>query len=110
MSDFINGALELLGAFLIANNCRLLFLHKQVQGVSVMATAYFSIWGLWNLYFYPANSLFYSFVGAILLAMANVTWVGMALHYRWRKPTQNTEELIARDLPAFEVSSVGRRL
>ena len=71
-----------------------------------MATAYFSVWGLWNLYFYPANSLFYSFAGIILLAAANLTWVGMAFYYR--KPKVLADKLIARDLPSFDVNSAGR--
>ena len=40
-SDLINGTIELVGALLIAYNCRLLYKHKEVQGVSVMTTGFF---------------------------------------------------------------------
>ena len=84
MSDRINGMIELIGALLIAYNCRLLCLHKNVQGVSVTTTAFFTAWGVWNLWFYPANLLWFSFAGGVCLAAANLTWVVMAIYYSWK--------------------------
>jgi hypothetical protein len=81
MNDLINGCIELLGALLLVGNCRLLYSHKAVQGVSVLTTAFFTLWGIWNLYFYPANNLWLSFVGGLCLASANLTWVVMAIYY-----------------------------
>ncbi len=85
MSDQINGTIELIGALLIAYNCHLLHRHKKVQGVSVVTTGFFTAWGAWNLYFYPTNNLWMSFVGGLCLAAANFTWVLMAIYYS-RKP------------------------
>ncbi len=85
MNDLINGCIELLGALLLVGNCRLLYSHKAVQGVSVLTTAFFTLWGIWNLYFYPANNLWLSFVGGLCLAGANLTWVVMAIANRiWK--------------------------
>jgi len=81
MNDLINGLIELIGALLLIHNCWLLYQHKKVQGVSVMTTAFFTAWGAWNLYFYPANNLWMSFAGGLCLAMANLTWVFMAIYY-----------------------------
>jgi len=81
MNDLINGLIELIGALLLVHNCWLLYQHKKVQGVSVMTTAFFSAWGVWNLYFYPSNKLWFSFGGGLCLAAANLTWVGMAIYY-----------------------------
>ena len=79
MNDLINGSLEILGAILLLGNCRLLYLHKCVKGISAGPTAFFCCWGLWNLWFYPANHLWFSFFGGICLAAVNVTWVAMAV-------------------------------
>ena len=66
MNDAINGILELVGAFFLLTNCMLLYHHKRVQGISVYTTVFFTTWGLWNLYFYPANKLWLSFAGGAL--------------------------------------------
>ena len=66
---------------MLTNNCRLLYEHKRVQGVSVPTTAFFTVWGLWNLYFYPSCHLWLSFAGGICLAAVNVIWVSMACYY-----------------------------
>jgi hypothetical protein len=101
MNDLINGTIELIGALLIAYNCLLLYKHKEVQGVSVMTTAFFSAWGVWNLYFYPSNQLWFSFGGGVCLATANLTWVGMAIYYS-KKPKRSPPPLptIAPSKPA----------
>lgn len=79
MNDLINAGIELAGALLLAYNCWLLHKHRQVQGVSVLTTGFFTLWGLWNIYFYPANGLWWSFAGGICIAGANFTWLVMAL-------------------------------
>jgi hypothetical protein len=83
-SDLINSLFEVLGAIMLFNNCRLLWLHKCVQGVSVLTTIFFTLWGIWNLYFYPAHALWLSFAGGLFLASANVLWVVMAGYYSLR--------------------------
>jgi hypothetical protein len=84
-NDLINSFFEVFGAMMLFNNCRLLWIHKRVQGVSVLTTAFFTVWGVWNLYFYPANHLWLSFVGGVFLASANVLWVLMATHFAFRQ-------------------------
>ncbi len=95
MNDLINGSLEILGAILLSGNCRLLYLHKCVKGISPGPTAFFCCWGLWNLWFYPANHLWFSFFGGICLAAVNVTWVAMAIHYS-RQP-KSVGRLVEQD-------------
>jgi hypothetical protein len=101
MNDLINGSLEMTGALLLLRNCHLLYQHKRVQGVSVATTAFFSIWGIWNLYFYPANHLWVSFAGGVCLAAVNMTWVTLALYYS-RRP-RSAEKLVVQDLHYFRV-------
>ena len=101
MNDAINGALELAGALFLLNNCRMLYSHKRVQGVSVSATAFFTTWGLWNLYFYPANGLWLSFVGGLCLASVNVAWVAMAIYYE--RQSRNLSPRMIRELPPLDL-------
>jgi hypothetical protein len=101
MNDAINGSLELMGAVFLLNNCWLLYSHKRVQGVSVSATAFFTTWGLWNLYFYPANGLWLSFAGGLCLASVNVAWVGMAIYYN--RQGRNASPRMIRELRPLDL-------
>ena len=101
MNDLVNGLLELFGALLLLGNCRLLLLHKRVQGVSVTPTAFFLVWGIWNLYFYPTQGLWLSFLGGLCLVCVNLTWVGLAFYYcHWPK---TPERVAASESSYFKV-------
>jgi hypothetical protein len=101
MNDLVNGLLELFGAVLLLGNCRLLLQHKRVQGVSVTPTAFFSAWGVWNLYFYPTQGLWLSFFGGVCLACVNLAWVGLAFYYcHWPKVS---DQAIAPEFSYFRV-------
>ena len=43
--------------------------------------AFFTSWGVWNLYYYPTLHQWASFVGGIFLVLGNGTWVIMAAYY-----------------------------
>jgi hypothetical protein len=79
--DSVNGVYESLGALFVLLNI-LKILHDQaVRGVSVPAVAFFTSWGLWNLYYYPHLGQWCSLVGGVALVTANVIWVALMLHY-----------------------------
>lgn len=80
--DIINGLFELSGGLLIANNCRTLWKDQMVRGVNVSTTAFFTAWGVWNLYYYPHLGQWWSFVGGICIASANTIWIALAIRYR----------------------------
>ncbi len=81
-NDLVNGLFELCGAFFVWLNVRKLHIDKQVRGVYWPVTAVFSVWGLWNLYYYPSLDQWFSFSAGIVLVSANIVWVGMAIRYR----------------------------
>ena len=83
-ADFINGLFELLSGAFTLNNCRVLHLHKQARGVSMLSVAFFTVWGLWNLYYYPALNQPLSFYGALFIVSANALYLGMMFSYRSR--------------------------
>lgn len=79
--DWVNGAFECLAGIFVARHCLVLFRHKSVRGVSVVSTAFFTAWGIWNLYYYPHLGQWWSFIGGIAVVLANVTWVSMMVYY-----------------------------
>jgi len=81
LPDIINGTFELLGGVMIGKHCLQLYRDKVIRGVSVLATAFFSAWGLWNLYYYPHLDQWMSFIGGCAIVTANCVWVGMMVYY-----------------------------
>jgi len=80
--DIFNGAFETLGGLFILNHCRAVVRDKAVKGVSILSTAFFSAWGLWNLYYYPHLEQWWSFSGGVVIVAANCLWVALLLRYR----------------------------
>jgi hypothetical protein len=80
--DLINGSFEFLAGFMILNHCRVAIKDKHVAGVSILSTAFFSIWGIWNLWYYPHLNQMWSFYGGLLIVVANCYWVFLMLKYR----------------------------
>lgn len=79
--DMINGLFEACGSVAIFAHCHRLWKDKQVRGASWLATAFFTAWGFWNLYYYPHLDQWWSFAGGIGIATANLLWVGMMVYY-----------------------------
>jgi hypothetical protein len=83
--DLINGIFESGGGILLAINCLRLYRDKRIQGVSIIPTAFFMLWGYWNLYFYPHYGAWVSFFGGIGVVTSNTIWVVMMIHYSRRR-------------------------
>jgi len=66
MNDLINGSFELLGGFAICQSIFRVIKDKSVKGVSVPHVAFFSLWGFWNLYYYPTLGQMLSFWRGIM--------------------------------------------
>jgi uncharacterized membrane protein YfcA len=90
--DMINGAFEFFGGLFLLRNCWLLYRDKQVKGVSIAATTFFTVWGTWNIFFYIHLDQWVSFVGAVLIAVSNSLWIALALYYS-RKQHERTERI-----------------
>lgn len=84
-ADAMNGSFELLAGLFVLNHCRVLSVDKKVRGVSMFSVLFFTLWGIWNMYYYPTLNQPLSFYGGICVAGANAFYLGMALHYRRRE-------------------------
>lgn len=80
--DAINGSFELLAGFFVLNHCRVLRKHKEVRGISMLSVGFFTLWGMWNPYYYSALQQPISFYGGLFVVAANALYLGMAAYYR----------------------------
>lgn len=80
--DSVNGMLELLGAVAVFGHCLRAFRDKCIRGASLWATAFFSLWGFWNLFYYPSLGQWASFTGGLALVLANCFWLALMVLYR----------------------------
>ena len=87
--DLINGCFELVGSAMLWRNVWQLHKDKMVQGVHWNATAFFTSWGLFNLWFYPAYDLYWSFLGGVSLVIANTVWLGQLIYYARKDARSN---------------------
>lgn len=83
--DLINGSFELLGGVLIWMNVWRMYKDQELKGVHWGPTLFFTVWGFWNLYYYPHLDQWLSFLGGIVIVAANATWISMTLYFL-RKP------------------------
>jgi hypothetical protein len=81
IADITNALFEVLGAVMVLNHCRVVVKDKAVAGVSVLSVFFFSLWGIWNLYYYPSLGQWWSFAGGIAIAVANCCWVYLLVKY-----------------------------
>lgn len=81
ISDFTNGLFELVAAILQILSIISVLEHKEVKGVSVFPITFFTLWGAWNLFFYPYHQLWYSFWGGLVMFSVNVVYIGLLIKY-----------------------------
>jgi hypothetical protein len=79
--DIVNGTLEALSGVMVLNHCRVLRADRRVAGVSIASVAFFTFWGVWNLFYYPALGQLWSLAGGVVVMAANGLYVAMLLHY-----------------------------
>jgi hypothetical protein len=90
MLDWINGSFELVGGLLCWLNFKQLLKDKKIDGVYWPVTAFFTLWGIWNLYYYPQLGQIISFIGGIFLVLGNLSWVCLAIYYTYGVKTNET--------------------
>ena len=81
-ADLVNGLFESIGSVLLWMNVRRLYLDKKIMGVNIAPVVFWSLWGMWNLFYYPHLNQWYSFAGGVSVMLANSVWVVQAIHYR----------------------------
>lgn len=109
MPDIINAGFEFGAGFAVLHHCFTLYEHKQARGVSPLAVLFFTLWGVWNLFYYPHLGQFWSFAGGIFITLANTAYVCMLWVYDDRRPVQiEVHQLIRQDERAAIRWAMGR--
>jgi uncharacterized membrane protein YfcA len=80
--DLINGLFEITSGILFSLNIIKLYKDKRVMGTSLIPVAFFTLWGFWNLYYYPYLNQILSLLGGIVIAVMNTIWLSMAIYYK----------------------------
>lgn len=80
--DQVNAVFEFVGGLLVFFSVYRIFRDKCARGVSIIPVSFFTIWGFWNLYYYPHLGQFFSFAAGTTVAIANITWLYGLLKYR----------------------------
>lgn len=73
--DIINASFEGLASLFILNHARVLWQTRQADGVSLLSTAFFGVWGFWNVYYYPHLEQMFSFYAGLAIMAANLFWM-----------------------------------
>jgi hypothetical protein len=82
MNDLINSVFEAGGACLLWLNVVRLYKDKRLLGVSILPTAWYTLWGFWNIHRYSHLGQSLSWFAAFGCIVVNLICVGMALRYR----------------------------
>lgn len=83
--DTVNGLFECLGGAFLFLSIIKTYREKQVKGISIFHVIYFTLWGWWNLYYYPHLGQTLSFAGGIVIVVFNTIWLGQILVYSSRR-------------------------
>lgn len=103
----LNAAFEAVGSIVIWLNVVRIRCDRTVKGSDWRVTAFYSAWGVSNLFYYPAVGDIYSAFACSGIALGNITWVVHALYYM-RKRNQLLELARSCRLPLILDENVCR--
>ena len=82
-NDIGNGLFELVGAFFTWSNYFKLRKDRELKGIYWPLIAFMTLWGFWNLFYYPSLGQWFSFAGGAVLMLGNALWVNLALKVKY---------------------------
>ena len=85
LNDIVNAIFEF-GAILgIYGHIRQIKKDKKVNGIYIPTIMFFTLWGFWNIYYYPSLGQWFSFIAGSVLALMNCAYVYLLVKYSRRK-------------------------
>ncbi len=82
MLDTINGLFEIFGGIIGLLNIFQIIKDKEVKGISYLVTIFFTLWGIWNCYFYYNLMLYMSLVGSLSMTIVNMVWLILVFKFK----------------------------
>ena len=107
--DIINGTLEFGGAIVIGISVWQLYQKKYAAGVSPYQFGFFSVWGIWNIFYYPQLDQWWSMAGGIAVVSMNTLWLVLYIYYD-RKMKKLAKQKLAVSLDELNRSHTGTRM
>lgn len=82
--DIINGVFEFFSGMMVWLNVKDLLRDKTIKGINPYTTIVFTLWGLFNLGYYPHLHQWFSFFGGLVIVVGNTTWIYFMFKYTKR--------------------------
>lgn len=89
--DVINGMFEIGGGLAILLSIIKLMRDRQVRGFHWGQLAFYTLWGLWNTFYYPHLDQWWSFMGGMFVVYMNSLYLGMIARCLWEERYGNTD-------------------
>lgn len=116
LPDAINGSFEFLAGLFLLLHIKAVRKDKDVKGVSILAQTFFTTWTCWNMYYYPHLDQWLSFTGGLFLAVFQVIYFILLIHYKGKsvksikKSMEGLDKAVASAQPSDLLSNVSSKL
>lgn len=111
--DLGNAFFEGVGMVLTRLNVLQLYRDREIKGVDWRVTAFWSLWGVWNLFYYPALGQWWSAAAGLVLVLGNLAWCVLALRvvrgHSWAAAQRDAEYAAKRESYAQAQAERGER-
>lgn len=85
-ADLGNALFEFVGAAFLCADAYRLAQDKCLRGVYWPGRVFFTLWGFWNVVYYPAIGQGLSFLAGLCVVAVNCLWCVLAWRYRNANP------------------------
>jgi hypothetical protein len=79
--DGVNSAFISIGGWLVFLNCWQLFKDKLLSGVSIISLVFYTVWGMFNAYYYLTLGKFEPMWAEVFISVGNLCYLYMAVKY-----------------------------
>lgn len=80
--DKINACFELFAGYFIWLSIQQIKKDQEVKGISSKHITFITLWGVWNLFYYPALTQWLSFAGGLVIVIMNGYWLNLIWRYK----------------------------
>ena len=83
IQDIINSIFEMSGGLFMLMNVFQILKDKEVKGSHWVPMVFFTVWGVWNLYYYRNLAQNFSAYGAMFTVMVNAIYLYLFLKFKF---------------------------
>lgn len=90
LPDLINASFEVFASAVSVLSLVAIYKAKRIVGASPWPTVFFTVWGLWNLFYYPHLGQWLSTGAAVGMLTINLAWLYLYNKYKGNLNESNT--------------------